>query len=122
MNLFRIIFLVMSGTTNAGAAYVSCQGYGGESRVLDTSIRAASGGRYSNGNVKQPGNPIENSSATQAAELISAVFYTFIGAALTGVVWKVIDWPAPFPIMKEIEQDQNLALAVLNGAALRIHV
>ncbi|UWQ75320.1 hypothetical protein [Leisingera sp. M658] len=52
MNLFRVIFLVMSGISIAGAAYVSYQGYGGESRDLDTSIRAASGGRYSNGNVK----------------------------------------------------------------------
>ena len=30
-------------------------------------------------------------------------------------VWKVIDWLTPFPIMKEIEQDQNMALAVLIG-------
>ncbi|KIC20289.1 hypothetical protein [Leisingera sp. ANG-Vp] len=52
MNLFRIIFLVMSGVSIAGATYVSYHGYGGESRDLDTSIRAASGGRYSNGNVK----------------------------------------------------------------------
>ncbi|WP_264211272.1 DUF350 domain-containing protein [Leisingera thetidis] len=58
---------------------------------------------------------MEYFSAIQAAELISTVFYTFVGVALMGVVWKVIDWLTPFPIMKEIEQDQNMALAVLIG-------
>lgn len=52
MNLFRIIFLTMSAVSIAGATYVSYQGYGGESRDLDTSIRAASGGRSANGHVK----------------------------------------------------------------------
>jgi uncharacterized membrane protein YjfL (UPF0719 family) len=54
-------------------------------------------------------------SAIQLAELVSTVFYTFVGVALMGVIWKVIDWLTPFPIMKEIEQDQNIALAVLIG-------
>lgn len=54
-------------------------------------------------------------SAIQLAELVSTVFYTFVGVALMGVIWKVIDWITPFPIMKEIEQDQNIALAVLIG-------
>ncbi|MBQ4824046.1 MULTISPECIES: DUF350 domain-containing protein [unclassified Leisingera] len=58
---------------------------------------------------------MEYFSAIQAAELISTVFYTFVGVALMGAVWKVIDWMTPFPIMKEIEQDQNMALAVLIG-------
>jgi putative membrane protein len=58
---------------------------------------------------------MEYFSAIQAAELISTIFYTFIGVALMGVIWKVIDWLTPFPIMKEIEQDQNIALAVLIG-------
>ncbi|MEX0305696.1 MAG: DUF350 domain-containing protein [Leisingera sp.] len=58
---------------------------------------------------------MEYFSAIQAAELISTVFYTFVGVALMGVIWKVIDWLTPFPIMKEIEQDQNIALAVLIG-------
>ncbi|UWQ28203.1 DUF350 domain-containing protein [Leisingera sp. M527] len=58
---------------------------------------------------------MEYFSAIQAAELISTVFYTFVGVALMGLVWKVIDWMTPFPIMKEIEQDQNMALAVLIG-------
>lgn len=58
---------------------------------------------------------MEYLAAIQLAELISTVFYTFVGVALMGAVWKVIDWMTPFPIMKEIEQDQNMALAVLIG-------
>ncbi|MGR3621369.1 DUF350 domain-containing protein [Pseudophaeobacter sp.] len=58
---------------------------------------------------------MEYLAAIQLAELISTVFYTFVGVALMGAVWKVIDWLTPFPIMKEIEQDQNMALAVLIG-------
>ncbi|MEP2715707.1 DUF350 domain-containing protein [Pseudophaeobacter sp.] len=53
--------------------------------------------------------------AIQLAEMISTIIYTVLGMALMAGVWKVIDWLTPFPIMKEIEQDQNMALAVLIG-------
>ena len=49
------------------------------------------------------------------AELVGTIFYTFVGAGLMWVVWKVVDWMTPFPIIKEIEDDQNIALAVLMG-------
>ncbi|EBA18154.1 hypothetical protein RSK20926_10564 [Roseobacter sp. SK209-2-6] len=58
---------------------------------------------------------MEYFAAIQLAELISTVFFTFVGMTLMWVVWKVIDWLTPFPIMKEIEEDQNMALAVLIG-------
>ena len=54
-------------------------------------------------------------SAIQLGEVISTFFYTFIGMVLMFIVWKVIDWLTPFPILKEIEKDQNIALAVLIG-------
>jgi Domain of Unknown Function (DUF350) len=54
-------------------------------------------------------------SAIQIAELISTIFYTTVGIALMGLVWKVIVWISPFPIVKEIEEDQNIALAILIG-------
>ncbi|MQY44085.1 DUF350 domain-containing protein [Epibacterium sp. SM1969] len=54
-------------------------------------------------------------SAIELTEVVSTIFYTFIGIVLMFVVWKVIDWITPFPILKEIEQDQNMALAVLIG-------
>lgn len=53
--------------------------------------------------------------AIQIAEVISTIFYTALGVALMWVVWKVIDWLTPFPIVREIEQDQNVALAILIG-------
>ncbi|KPD14020.1 DUF350 domain-containing protein [Phaeobacter sp. 11ANDIMAR09] len=58
---------------------------------------------------------MEYFAAVQLAEMISTIVYTFLGVALMGAVWKVIDWLTPFPILKEIEQDQNMALAVLIG-------
>lgn len=53
--------------------------------------------------------------AIQIAELVSTIIYTIVGMVLMGLVWKVIDWITPFPIVKEIEEDQNIALAILIG-------
>ncbi|CRL12088.1 DUF350 domain-containing protein [Phaeobacter italicus] len=53
--------------------------------------------------------------AVQLAEIISTVVYTFVGVSLMWIVWKVLDWMTPFPILKEIEQDQNVALAIVIG-------
>lgn len=50
------------------------------------------------------------------AEVISTIFYSILGLILMAVVWYVITWLSPFPVIKEIEEDQNLALAVLMGA------
>jgi uncharacterized membrane protein YjfL (UPF0719 family) len=50
------------------------------------------------------------------AEIVSTIVYSAIGLALMGIVWLIIDWVTPFPIIKEIEEDQNLSLAVLMGA------
>lgn len=47
------------------------------------------------------------------SEVVSMLFYTGIGMALMYICWKVIDIVTPFPIIKEIEEDQNVALAVL---------
>lgn len=55
-------------------------------------------------------------SAVQLAEVISTIVYTFIGVALLWIVWKLIDIATPFPVVKEIEQDNNVALAVLIGS------
>lgn len=58
---------------------------------------------------------MEYFAAIQIAEIVSTVFYTFLGVSLMWIVWKVIDWLTPFPIVREIEHDQNVALAVLIG-------
>ena len=53
--------------------------------------------------------------AIQIAEVISTIFYTFLGVTLMWGVWKVIDWMTPFSVVREIEKDQNVALAILIG-------
>ena len=55
-------------------------------------------------------------SPIQLGELIAPIVYAFVGVGLMGVFWKMITSLSPFPIVKEIEEDQNVALAVLIGA------
>lgn len=47
------------------------------------------------------------------SEVVSMLFYTGLGMGLMWLCWKVIDIVTPFPIIKEIEEDQNVALAIL---------
>lgn len=54
-------------------------------------------------------------SAIQLPEIVSTIVYTLLGLALMWGAWKIVDWMTPFPILKEIEEDQNIALAVLVG-------
>mgnify|MGYP001161343116 CR=1 FL=1 len=46
---------------------------------------------------------------------IPTVFYFFVGLVLFGVGAWVMDKVTPFSIVKEIEEDQNTALAILMG-------
>jgi putative membrane protein len=50
------------------------------------------------------------------SEVISMLFYTGVGMGLMYICWKVVDIVTPFPVIKEIEEDQNVALAILIGA------
>ena len=50
------------------------------------------------------------------AEIVATIFYTALGVGLMGICWWLIVKLSPFPVVKEIEQDQNVALAVLIGA------
>ena len=50
------------------------------------------------------------------SEVIATMFYTILGLVLLGVSWKLIEWISPFSLRKEIEDDQNLAIAVLIGS------
>ena len=47
-----------------------------------------------------------------------AVIFTFIGLALFGFAFLLMNKFCPFSIRKEIEEDQNTALAVLMGAVI----
>ena len=50
------------------------------------------------------------------AELISMLFYSVIGMVLMYIAYKIIEFLSPFPIVKEIEEDQNTSLAILIGS------
>jgi len=48
--------------------------------------------------------------------MLSTVVYSFIGLALFAFTLFVIQRVTPFSIRKEIEKDQNVALAIIIGA------
>lgn len=50
------------------------------------------------------------------AEVVGTIVYTAIGVGLMALIWWLITRLAPFPIVHEIEKDQNVALAVLIGS------
>ena len=50
------------------------------------------------------------------AELVSTLVYSLIGMVLMYIAYKVIEVLSPFPIVKEIEEDQNTSLAILIGS------
>ena len=50
------------------------------------------------------------------AEVAATIFYTVLGLALLGISWKLVEWLSPFSLRREIEEDQNLAIAVLIGS------
>ncbi|UWQ95246.1 DUF350 domain-containing protein [Rhodobacteraceae bacterium M385] len=50
------------------------------------------------------------------AEFISMIFYSVVGMLLMFVAYKIIEFLSPFPIVKEIEEDQNTSLAILIGS------
>lgn len=51
--------------------------------------------------------------SVKIAEVIGTVIYTGIGVVLLFLCWLLLDLITPFPLTKEIEEDQNLALAVV---------
>jgi len=52
------------------------------------------------------------------AQLISTIVFGTIGIILFAVAFKVIERLLPFSLHKEIEQDQNTALAIVMGSIL----
>ena len=48
--------------------------------------------------------------------LVSTVIYAALGMFLMGLSFKLVTTMVPFSVRKEIEDDQNVALAVLVGS------
>ncbi|MCW1933751.1 DUF350 domain-containing protein [Pararhodobacter zhoushanensis] len=55
-------------------------------------------------------------STLNPAEFVSTIVFSLLGVALMGLSWWAITRIAPFSIIKEIEEDQNIALAILIGS------
>ena len=54
--------------------------------------------------------------AVQLAELIGTIIYSFVGLGLMILFWMIIEWITPFSLRREIEDEHNMAIAVLMGA------
>ncbi len=50
------------------------------------------------------------------AEIISTIFYTFFGLFLLLACWWLIEAVTPFSLRKELEEEKNIAIAVVMGA------
>lgn len=50
------------------------------------------------------------------AEIISTIFYTFLGLVLLVLCWVIIERITPLSLRKELEEDQNTAIAIVIGA------
>ena len=50
--------------------------------------------------------------------LLAAVVFALIGIAVLAVCFKLMNKLSPFSLKKEIEEDQNVALAIIMGAVI----
>ena len=52
------------------------------------------------------------------AHLLAAVVFSLVGVAVLGICFYLMNKLSPFSIKKEIEEDQNVSLAVIMGAVI----
>lgn len=50
--------------------------------------------------------------------LLAAVIFSLVGVAVLAVCFKLMNKLSPFSLKKEIEEDQNVALAIIMGAVI----
>jgi uncharacterized membrane protein YjfL (UPF0719 family) len=50
--------------------------------------------------------------------LISTLVYSVVGMVMMGISFKLVTLLVPFSVKKEIEDDQNIALAIIIGSLL----
>lgn len=50
--------------------------------------------------------------------LLAAIVFSLVGVAVLAICFKIMSMLSPFSIKKEIEEDQNVALAVIMGAVI----
>jgi uncharacterized membrane protein YjfL (UPF0719 family) len=49
------------------------------------------------------------------AEVVGTIFYTFFGLFLLLVCWWIIEAVTPFSLRRELEEEKNMAIAVVMG-------
>jgi putative membrane protein len=49
---------------------------------------------------------------------LASIVFSIIGIVFFGLAFLIIQWVTPFSIRKEIEEDQNTALAIVIGAVI----
>jgi len=52
----------------------------------------------------------------EIAEVVSTIFYTGFGVGLMILCWIVIEALTPFSLRREIEEDHNIAVAIIMSA------
>lgn len=52
------------------------------------------------------------------AHLLAAVVFSLIGVAVLAVCFKLMNKLSPFSLKKEIEEDQNVAVAIIIGSVI----
>jgi uncharacterized membrane protein YjfL (UPF0719 family) len=57
-------------------------------------------------------------SETFIKPLVASVVYSLLGMAVFALGFIIIRWVTPFSLRKEIEDDQNTALAIVIGSIL----
>lgn len=50
--------------------------------------------------------------------LLAAIIFSLVGVAVLAICFKLMSKLSPFSIKKEIEEDQNVALAIIMGAVI----
>ncbi|MGR3802475.1 DUF350 domain-containing protein [Marinibacterium profundimaris] len=50
------------------------------------------------------------------AEVVGTIFYTFLGLGLLVACWLLIERITPLSLRKELEEDQNTAIAIVIGS------
>lgn len=50
--------------------------------------------------------------------VLNTVLFSFIGLIMFGIAFVLLDRLSPFPLRKEIEEDQNTALAIIIASVM----
>lgn len=82
-----------------------------------SSIRQVASG-FLFGQTDAGGANAANGLAVMGQHLLAAVIFSFVGIAVLALSFWLMEKLTPFSIVKEIEEDQNVALAVIVGAVV----